>query len=95
MEYSITHNIPEQKFEAYSDYKLIGLIDYLYSDNNKAMIVTHTEVNHEYEGKGIAGAMTKVLIEYAIQNQLKIIPSCSYTRMYLNRHSEYKDLIHT
>jgi len=93
MDYKVIHNTEENRFEAKSDEGLIGLIDYHYTRDQKAMMVTHTEVNPEYEGRGIAGEMTKVLLEYAKENQLKILPICSYTRVYMERYTEYQDLL--
>lgn len=92
MEYQVIHNPENSQFEAKSDSKeVIGLIDYTLKE--KTMFVTHTEVKPEYEGMGIAGKMTKYMLDYAKSNDLKIAPICPYTKTYIERHNEYQDLL--
>jgi len=91
-DYKIISNIPENRIEATIDNKVIGVINFHKSGDGRSLIVSHTGVDREYEGQGIAAAITKYLMDYARSNNLRIIPFCSYTRAYLERHSEYTDL---
>lgn len=91
MEYKIVHNESKSRFEATINESVIGLVDYELAGG--IMTVPHTEVNTEYEGQGIAGALTKKLLEYAISNNYKIHPICPYTKAYIERHPEYSSLI--
>lgn len=94
MDYKIQHNNAEDRFEALGfDDTVIGLVDYCISEDGKTLIVPHTEVNKEYEGNGIAGALTKALLDYARLNSYKIMPVCPYTKTYIERHPDYSDLI--
>lgn len=93
MEYQVQHNKDANRFEAVIGDKVIGLVDYMISSDQKTMIVPHTEVNEEFEGRGIAGAMTKSLLEYVRENGIKISPLCPYTAAYISRHPEYQDLL--
>lgn len=91
MEYKIAHNIEEHQIEALIDSRKIGLIDY--NQNNNTIYITHTEVDPTYEGQGIAGQMTKVILKYADDNSLKVVPICPYTKIYIDRHPEYQHLL--
>lgn len=93
MEYSIFQNHEAGRFEAVSEGKIIGLVDYYITEGGKTMVVPHTEVNSEYEGQGIASALTKELLEYAKQQGLSVSPICPYTKVYIERHAEYHDLL--
>ncbi len=87
MEYTITHNQNACRFEttvegnvAYVQYiPFIGGLDF-----------THTWVPKKLEGKGIASALVKYGMDYARDNNLKVIPTCSYVKAFLLRHTEYK-----
>lgn len=93
MDYKILNNQEKNQFEAVTEDKVIGLINYIIDKEDNTITVPHTEVNPEYEGQGIAGAMTQELLEYAKNKNLKVIPICPYTRTYIDRHPQYKDLL--
>ncbi len=58
-----------------------------------AIVFTHTGVPPEIEGRGIAGALTRAALEYARVQQLKVVPQCPFVRKYLEKHSEFRDLV--
>lgn len=90
MEYTIIHNKEAQRFEVEVE-GFTASIEYVLADNT--INILHTRVPHQVKGRGIAAALTKYVLEYATQNQLKVIPSCSYTNTYIKRHDEYKALL--
>jgi predicted GNAT family acetyltransferase len=87
MSYTVIDNKEEKRFEihqdgfvAFEDYKLFdGGISYL-----------HTEVPKDLEGKGIASALAKYILDYAIENNLKVKPYCPYIKAYIDKHGEYQ-----
>ena len=58
-----------------------------------ALYIDSTFVPGEHRGRGLAETLAKAAIEYARQNNLKIVPVCSYIKRYLEAHPEYKNLI--
>lgn len=90
MEYNILHNEAESRFEITID-NLTALVEYRRVDN--ILIVTHTGVPQALEGRGIAAALTKVLLDYARNNDLKVRPVCPYTKAYIQRHPEYRNIV--
>ena len=52
-----------------------------------------TYVPHAYRGQGIAAALATEAFEYARRHGYRVIPSCSYIKTYLKRHSGYQDLV--
>jgi predicted GNAT family acetyltransferase len=61
-----------------------------YAINKKKIIFLHTEVPPPFEGKGIASRLTKAALEFAKNNELKVISLCSYISRYISRHPEYQ-----
>lgn len=91
MEYNIQHNIAEQRFEVIID-GLMSEVTYKVDPEGNLRVI-HSGVPRQLEGRGIAAALTKSLLEYAKGNSLKVIPVCPYTRAYIERHPEYKELV--
>ncbi len=86
----VTNQLEKQQFEISSEGQL-AFLQYQLLDSQ--LILIHTEVPPELEGKGFGSALAKAGLEYARQNQLKVVPLCPFVRSYLQRHPEYQDLI--
>lgn len=68
---------------AFIDYKLSG----------STLFLVHTEVPKELEGKGVGGAIVQKALQYAKDNQYKIVPICPFVQAYLERHKEWSDIV--
>ncbi|AFH50759.1 Putative acetyltransferase [Ignavibacterium album JCM 16511] len=64
-----------------------------YSLNEKEMNLYHTYTPPQLRGKGLAEKVVLSAIEYAKENSLKVIPSCSYVAVFMQRHPEYSELL--
>ena len=61
--------------------------------SGKEMIVDHTEVEPQFEGKGFAKKMFLKMIEYARENHLIVVANCSYVQAQIQKHKEeYADI---
>lgn len=71
--------------------KKIAELDFTIKNN--VLNAYHTGVRKEYEGQGIAGQLFDEMVEYARENNYKVIPSCSYIAVKFKRHeNKYKDI---
>lgn len=75
-----------------SEEKSLAEITYKTKDEN-TIIAEHTYVSDELRGQGIAGKLLKVLTDYAREENLKIVPVCSYVQSKMEGSKEYEDLI--
>ena len=57
------------------------------------MIIDHTGVPPEFEGRGIALRLVKAAIEDARSEGFKITPVCPYVVVQFRRHPEWADLL--
>ena len=79
-------HVPEQsRFEATVEGHRCRA-DYRLADG--VMVLTHTEVAPEIEGRGIAGELIQAALDHAQAHGLKVRPQCSYARHYLQQHPE-------
>ncbi len=83
MERVIIHNEKSKKFETIED----GITGYVqYEEYPGGLDLTHTIVPKPIEGRGIAAAIVKHALEYALERGLKVRPTCSYVKVYIHRH---------
>jgi hypothetical protein len=86
----VKHNVAAKRFEAEVQ-GLKALVVYKLIPGR--MLIQHTEVPHELEGRGLAAKLTQVALEYARSQSLQVVPACSYTSSYMAKHPEYNDLL--
>lgn len=86
----IDHLPDRGRFQARVDGQLC-VADYRLTDG--VMAVTHTEVPPSLQGRGIAAALVRALLDHAAAHGLKVRPLCSYARAYMQRHPETAALI--
>ena len=60
---------------------------------NGAMVITHTGVPEAIGGRGIAADLTRAALAHARAAGLKVVPACTYAAAFMQRHSEYTDLL--
>ncbi len=90
MEYTVIHDEKVFRFEILD----FGQIAYLqYEQNEGIMDILHTFVPPSLEGKGIASSLMESALSYAANKKLKIKPSCVFAKVYIDRHTNYKDLL--
>jgi predicted GNAT family acetyltransferase len=88
--YDVRHNAAEQRFEVVID-GLLSRADYRLADG--VMHLVHTEVPPALEGRGIAAALVAAALAHARAHGLKVLPVCSYVRVYMKRHPDTQDLL--
>ena len=59
---------------------------------NGAMVIDHTGVPREFEGRGIAARLVNAAISDARSEGFKITPLCSYVVAQFRRHPKWADL---
>ncbi|MGE5337057.1 MAG: GNAT family N-acetyltransferase [Gemmatimonadota bacterium] len=85
----VVHNAAAQRFEIEVDGWLCRC-DYRMVDG--VMHLVHTEVAPALEGRGIAALLVRAALAWASEHQLKVLPRCSYVRVYMQRHPETQAL---
>ena len=90
VEWPVIHNTAAKRFEisldgqlAFSKYLLAG----------EMIVIEHTEVPVELEGKGLASLIVRTALDYARAQKLKVMPLCPFTAGFIHRHPEYQDLV--
>jgi predicted GNAT family acetyltransferase len=87
---NVTHDIAQKTFEVVLEGH-IAVLNYLLEGDT--ITFTYTGVPAVMEGQGIGSWLVKAGMEYARANNLKVVSRCSFVDTYLERNSEYRDLL--
>ncbi|TNE78425.1 MAG: N-acetyltransferase [Bacteroidetes bacterium] len=86
----ITHNSKKLCFESFEGISRAHL-DYKWY--KKDMAFMHTLVPVTMQGRGIATALAKAGLDYAMEHKLLILVFCPVVSKYIKKHPEYAKLI--
>lgn len=86
----VVHNPDKRRFEFSHEGKL-AKAEYILTKTR--IIFTHTEVPPALEGNGIGAALAKFGLNYAREQELKVMPLCPFIASYIRKHPEYRDLV--
>jgi hypothetical protein len=75
--------------------RLDGKIAYLTfkRDDENQVVFDHTYVPEEYREQGIAGKLVEAGMDWAKQEELKVVPKCSYVEWWVGQNPEYNEII--
>ena len=81
----ITDDQTASRFQLRAD----GLVaELIYRRNGKRLVLIHTGVPPELEGRGIAGRLVSAALDRAAQDGFTIVPVCPFARAWLERHPD-------
>lgn len=73
------------------DGQKLGLMTYSHAGNDK-IIIDHTEVDESLQGQGVGYKLVEASVDYARENNLKIMPLCPFANAVFKKRSEYNDV---
>lgn len=88
----IENNGKNGRFVLYEDDEFAGEMTFIWKGKT-IFIIEHTEVEEKFGGKGFAKKLVLKAVEYARENDLKIIPTCSYAKRVLESDESFEDVL--
>ena len=86
----VTDNRAEHEFELEVDgHRAIAA----YQLEGDTIVFTHTLVPKKLEGRGIGSKLIRGALDAARDRGMKVVPQCPFVKAYIERHSEYRDLL--
>jgi uncharacterized protein len=73
------------------DGQVVGKAEYL--DRGEKRVFTHTEVDNNYEGRGLATILIGEALQQTRDAGLRIKALCPMVVAYLKKHDEYSDIV--
>src|SRR5947209_19669743 len=84
---AVVDNPAEHQFEARVD-GVIALVSYI--RNGNTVILTHTEVPKELQGRGLGNVLARGALEQTKRSGLNVIIKCPFLTKFVERHPEYR-----
>jgi len=81
----VVDNEAASRFEVSVDGHVAELV---YRRHLDRLVLVHTSVPDELEGRGVGGMLVRAAIARAAQEGLTVVPLCSFARRWLERHPE-------
>ncbi|MDP1820517.1 MAG: GNAT family N-acetyltransferase [Acidimicrobiales bacterium] len=82
---TVVDNTAEQRFELEAEGHRAEL---LYQLDGDQLVLVHTGVPDELEGRGLGGQLAKAAVERARAEGLTVVPRCSFVRSWIERHPD-------
>jgi hypothetical protein len=79
------------RYEARIGKALAGFLEYRVLP--RRIVLIHTEVLPEFEGRGVGGRLARHALDDARARGLGVTPACPFVAAYLERHPEDADLV--
>ncbi|MEP6803509.1 MAG: GNAT family N-acetyltransferase [Flavobacterium sp.] len=92
MEIQQTNDIKRGSFEAVENGKEAGKMTYTWAGDSK-FIIDHTEVSEDFSGQGVGKKLLMATVDYARNNDLKIIPLCPFAKSVFDKTEEIRDVL--
>lgn len=80
------------RFIVYENNEEAGEMTFTWAGKEK-IIIDHTGVEEKFEGQGFAKQLVMAGVEYARENDLKIIPLCPYAKRRFERDESIRDVL--
>jgi hypothetical protein len=64
-----------------------------FADHDGQRVFPHTEVDDEFEGRGLATIMVAEALQATKDDGLRIVPVCKLVAAYVEKHSEFSDVV--
>ncbi|UIR57771.1 N-acetyltransferase [Sphingobacterium sp. SRCM116780] len=72
--------------------KEAGVMEYTWAGSDK-FIIDHTEVHAAFEGHGVGKKLVLEAVDYARNNDVKIMPLCPFAKSVFDRTEAFKDVL--
>lgn len=83
---------PEQgRYEARIGADLVGYT--AYHRRGSLVVFTHTEVDEDRHGQGVAGTLAREALDDVRRRGLRAVPRCPFIADWIRRHPDYADLL--
>lgn len=83
-------NIEQGRFETVVEGQLCVLEFVL---DGKVISMNHVGVPESVGGRGIAGVLTRHVLDHSRAEGWQVVPNCPYVKNWIERHPEYQELV--
>jgi predicted GNAT family acetyltransferase len=86
VDFRVVDNDAQHRFDIFVDDERAGAAYYRRHDGE--IVFTHTEVEPQYEGKGVGSKLANGALILAKEHGLRVVAQCPFIAAYLKKHPE-------
>ena len=90
-DYAVTNNKKAFKFEITLPDSEVAFIEYRWLKGN--IVLMRTLVPTSARGQGLGSFLAKYVLDYARDQNLKVVVYCAFIAKYIENHGEYNNLV--
>jgi predicted GNAT family acetyltransferase len=87
----LSDNAARQRYELRRGETVVGVADYRTAPG--VVILDHVEVDPAFRGQGVGSRLVADVLDDIRERGLSVVAICPFVSWYLDRHSEYGDLV--
>ena len=88
---TVADNAGEARYEIRLDGAPGGFVTYRLRAGLIELV--HTEIDEEFEGRGLGGQLVSFALDDARERGLSVLPFCPFVNDYIQRHRQYVELV--
>ena len=89
---TVTRNADRRRYEAFAaGTALAGFVDY--QETSELVVLTHTEVDPSFEGRGVGSALARAALDDIRDRQRKALVICPFILSWLRHHPDHVDVL--
>lgn len=88
---TVADDADRERYEIRVDGRLAGFVKYRLRPGSIELV--HTEINDEFEGRGLGSQLISFALDDARERGLAVLPICPFVNDYMQRHRQYSDLV--
>ena len=73
------------------DGRIVGIADFIDRDGRR--VFPHTEVNPQFQGRGLATILVRAALEATRPTGLRVVPHCWMVAEFIDKNPEFADLL--
>ena len=91
-EVELANDLGAHRYRLLLDGQELGFVEYD-PVGELSILIKHTEVRREFEGKGYGSELVRRVLEDVRQQGKTVIPICPYTISFIRRHPDYLEVV--
>jgi len=82
----------KQRFYVEKSGEVVAEITFTESGENE-LTIDHTVVSEQLRGQKVGNALVKKVVDFAREENKKIVPACSFAQKEFDKNQEYQDVL--
>lgn len=89
----VVDNPARSRFELAHEGRVVAILDYRPTDDERTVLLPHTVVDEDQRGQGLGAILVRSALDQIRDRGQTVIPQCSFVAEFIDTHPEYADVV--